>query len=74
MKTVRTVQQRVEKEEEINLKPKFEIGSYRQVYYGEYEDHCFTIKDVRYNHDLRYFEYLGLFGIGFQWMSEKQIV
>lgn len=74
MKTVRTVTRVVEKTETIRHRPRFGLGDYMQVYYGEYENHNFWIKDIRYNHDRGCFQYLYGGGIMGGWMAEDQIV
>ena len=74
MKTVRTVRQIIEKEEGLSLSPKFQKGDYCQIYFGQDEGHCFTVKDVRFNHDNQAFEYLGLFGLYGDWKPEKMVV
>lgn len=74
MKTVRTVRQVVQKNENLRCRPLYGLGDYMQVYYGEYENHHFWIKDVRYNHDRQTFEYLYGGGIMGGWMAEDQVV
>ena len=74
MKTVRTVMKVIERDEVVKRAPKFNIGDYMLVYYGQWEGHNFSIKEVRFNHDRESFEYLydGLVMGG--WMSEDQVV
>ena len=74
MKTVRTVKQVLEKNERLNLKPKYKKSQYLQCYCGSYEDHCFTVLDIRYNHDINRFEYFGRFGINNTWIPENFLV
>lgn len=74
MKTVRTVRTVQVREETINRKPEFKIGDYCQVYAGSDEGWCFTVKDVRYNHDYGKFEYQGAFGLYSDWKSENMMV
>ena len=71
MKAIRTVSVTREEEFRGTEKPKHNVGDYMRVYCGSYEDHCFTIKDVRYNHDIRKFQYL-YSGAG--WYAEGSIV
>lgn len=56
--TVRTVTSIVTKTEPVAEKPEFGVKDYVQVYCGQYEGHCFWIKEVRWNHDIQKFEYL----------------
>lgn len=58
MKTVRTIRQVVERDEELKQQPKYAVGDVMEVYSGSYEGHTFWIKDIRYNHDRQCFEYL----------------
>lgn len=58
MKTIETVRQVVEREETLDVHPKYKVGQYMEVYCGQYEGHNFYIEDIRYNHDIRKFEYL----------------
>jgi len=57
-KTVRTVTSRIERDEAVDAAPKYAVGDYMRVYNGQYEGHRFWIKAIRYNHDIREFEYL----------------
>lgn len=74
MKTVRTVTKIVERDEEVRHAPKFSIGDYMEVYYGQYEGHNFWIKDIRFNHDRGCFQYLYGGGVMGGWMAEDQII
>lgn len=58
VKTVRTVTQVVERDETVKAQPEFKIGDYLEVYSGPDEGHNFWVKDVRWNHDRKTFEYL----------------
>lgn len=55
--TIRTVRRTETKREKIDAKPEFKKGDYVEVCYGPWEGHHFWINAVRYNHDLRRFEY-----------------
>lgn len=57
MKTIRTITQVVERDEDIRQKPKLHIGDFVEIYTGHREGHGFWIKDVRFNHDRGQFEY-----------------
>lgn len=58
MKTIRTVRQVVERDEDIAQEPEYAVGDYMEVYSGDFEGHNFWIKDVRFNYDSGCFEYL----------------
>jgi len=74
VKTVRTVTSVQVRNEELDKKPEYDIGSYLQVYSGYDEGWCFTVKDVRYNHDCKSFEYQGNFGLYSDWKRENMLV
>lgn len=73
MKAIRTIREERETPYTGSAKPKYKVGDYMRVYCGSYEGHCFSIKDVRYNHDRSTFEYLygGFMG---GWYAEGAIV
>lgn len=73
IKAVRTVTRTIDCEYDGHEKPKHAIGDYMEVYSGSYQGHCFVIKDIRYNHDIRKFQYLygGFMG---GWYAEGSIV
>lgn len=75
MKTIRTVTQVVERNEQIGVTPKFNKQDYVEIYSGTYEGHCFTIADIRYNYDTERFEYLYYsYGIMGGWIPENNVV
>lgn len=74
MKTVRTVRQVIEKDEELDQKPKYKIRQYMEVYAGQLEGHQFWIKEIRFNHDYTKYEYLHLAGLYGVWHFEDMIV
>lgn len=73
MKTIRTIRQVVERDEHVAQRPEFQVGDYVEVYSGQNEGHHFWIKDLRFNHDAKCFEYLygGFLG---GWHREGNIV
>lgn len=74
MKAIRTVTTTREETYRGTEKPKWKIGDYMRVYCGNYEGHCFKIKDIRYNHDINKFQYLYDGTLMGGWYSEGMIV
>ena len=72
-RSVQTVRRVEESTYTGNAEPKFKMNQYVRVYCGTKQDHCFRIADIRYNHDIRQFEYLygGAFGC---WQSQDSLV
>lgn len=72
MKAVRTVHTIKTAEEEYSGKgnPRWKVGDYVKVYCGSNQDHCFTVKDIRFNADTDQFEYHYPF---YGWYGERQL-
>lgn len=73
MKAIRTVSVQKVTEYTGREKPKYKVGDYLKVYCGTYQDHCFYVKEVRYNHDHNKFEYLYDSGIMGGWYLEGSV-
>jgi len=74
MKTVRTIRQVVERDEDVARRPELLLDDYVEVYSGQNEGHRFWIKDIRFNHDLDRFEYLYANPLMGGWHGENNIV
>jgi hypothetical protein len=64
--------------ETVGKKPKFKVGDWREVYYGEYEGWNVLIKDVRYYMgESQYrkpgYQYLVKTGFTEQWIDENAL-
>lgn len=70
MKTIELVTRLVEREETIDVEPKYAVGDLVEIYSGNHEGHCFSIKDVRYNRNMNRFEYLYDWPLYDEWHGE----
>lgn len=55
-------------------KAKYKVGDYLRVYCGAYEDHCFSVKEVRVNAETGVHEYLYSSFLMGGWYPESHVV
>ena len=74
MKAVCTAHEQSAQDYTGSAEPVYKIGDYMRVYCGSWQDHCFSVKDVRYNLDTSKFEYLYDGCLMGGWYAENCIV
>lgn len=72
MKSVRTerIVRQVEQTYAGTKKPRWKLGDYVKVYSGPQQDHCFRVKEIRFNEDIEQFEY---YYQTYGWYNERSL-